>query len=228
MPAGAHRRTQAERTAQTRHRLLDAAIDSLVEVGYAATSTTEVARRAGVSRGAQTHHFPTKSELVVAAVEHVFTIQAETFHQVFDRLPPEDRTLTRAVDQLWDIVGGPAYSAILELIVAARTDEALSPVVQGVAASFEQTVQDLLAELFPDVAGHDFAADLLGFAFSLLQGAAISDMAGFFGPSERTVGMLRALAALGPEALAQLITTLDPEPPRPTTSPRTVSKESRP
>jgi len=65
------RRTQAERTATTRARLLDAAIDVLVDLGYARASTQEIARRAGVSRGAQLHHFPTREALVVAAVEHL-------------------------------------------------------------------------------------------------------------------------------------------------------------
>lgn len=229
MSPATHRRTQAERAAQTRLKLLDAAVDSLIEMGYAATSTTEVARRAGVSRGAQTHHFPTKSELVVAAIEHVFTTQAHTFRTVFVELPDDQRTMAHAVDHLWEIVGGPAYSAILELIVAARTDHALSPVVQAVAASFQQTIEDLLAELFPEASEHDIAADLLGFAFSLLQGAAISEMAGFFGPPERTIAMLRALAAIDPGDLATLFAALDTDKqPSPTSIALTVVKESLP
>lgn len=199
------RRTQVERSAETRERLLDATVSSLVEVGYAQTSTTEVSRRAGVSRGAQTHHFPTRAELVVAAVEHVFTTQADAFRAAFDALPQERRTLEGAVDILWEIISGPAYSAILELIVAARTDPALSVVVQGVAASFEQTVGTILGELFPDLAGTEFASQILGFAFSVLQGAAVSESVGFFGPTSRTVGLLRTLASLPPHDLQALL-----------------------
>ncbi len=54
-----------------RHRLLDATVDSLVELGWAGTTTTVIAERAGVSRGAQLHHYPTKATLVMAAVEHL-------------------------------------------------------------------------------------------------------------------------------------------------------------
>ncbi len=54
-----------------RARLLEATVDCLVERGFAGTSTTLVSERAGVSRGAQLHHFPTKNDLVVAAVEHL-------------------------------------------------------------------------------------------------------------------------------------------------------------
>ena len=199
------RRTQLERSTETRERLLDATVSSLVEVGYARTSTTGVSRRAGVSRGAQTHHFPTKAELVVAAVEHVFATQADAFRSAFDALPDDRRTLDGAVEILWDIIGGPAYSAILELIVAARTDAALSAVVQGVAASFEETVGTMLGDLFPDLAGTEFASQILGFAFSLLQGAAVSESVGFFGPTSRTIDLLRKLASLPPSDFQALI-----------------------
>ena len=56
-----------------RARLLEATVECLVERGWSGTSTTVVSQRAGVSRGAQLHHFPTKNALVVAAVEHLST-----------------------------------------------------------------------------------------------------------------------------------------------------------
>lgn len=208
------RRTQAERTAHTRALLLDAAIASLVERGYAGTSTTEVARRAGVSRGAQTHHFPTKSDLVVAAVEHLFATQAQVFRKAFEALPPDQRSLETALDILWEIIDGPAYGAILELIVAARTDPALSTVVQAVATGFETSIRTLLGDLFPALAGTALGGDLVGFAFATLQGAAISGSVGFFGPSEPTVNLLRSLARLGIDDLTALAdVTHDPSPP---------------
>ena len=58
-----------------RARLLEATVECLVERGFAGTSTTLVSERAGVSRGAQLHHFPTKNDLVVAAVEHLTEVR---------------------------------------------------------------------------------------------------------------------------------------------------------
>src|SRR5580765_2376049 len=81
------RRTQAERSAATRARLLDATIECVLDLGYARTTTIEIARRAGLSRGAQLHHFPTKIELVTAAIEHLFTRRHQEFLEAFDRLP---------------------------------------------------------------------------------------------------------------------------------------------
>src|SRR5690348_17149261 len=69
-PDAGHR-SAAERMAETRVRLLDAVLETLAECGYAATSTTEVARRSGLTRGAQLHHFGTKDQMMVAAVEHL-------------------------------------------------------------------------------------------------------------------------------------------------------------
>ena len=66
------RRTQAQRTAQTRTRILDAAVQALVEDGVSGLSTVAVARRAGVSRGALTHHFSSRGELLRATVVHLF------------------------------------------------------------------------------------------------------------------------------------------------------------
>src|SRR5205085_9670279 len=83
------RRTQAERRAETRGRLLDATLECLAELGYAGTTTTEVVRRAGLSRGAQVHDFPTKAELVVAAVEHLFQRRHDDFRSaIAAREPP--------------------------------------------------------------------------------------------------------------------------------------------
>ncbi len=65
------RRTQAERRATTRAALLDAALDCLVQDGYAGLTTRNVADRAGVSQGTQMHYFPTRAEFVAEAVRHV-------------------------------------------------------------------------------------------------------------------------------------------------------------
>jgi AcrR family transcriptional regulator len=70
-------RTQAQRRDEMRRVLLDAAVDSLVEHGFAGTTTLEVQRRAGVSRGALLHHFPSKAELLVATIGHLAEMRAQ-------------------------------------------------------------------------------------------------------------------------------------------------------
>ena len=116
-----------------RARLLEATVELLVERGFAGTSTTLVSERAGVSRGAQLHHFPTKNDLVVAAVEHLSDARAADLRATLAEssaapvASTEGRStrLRRVLQLLGDHFSSPVFAAALELWVAARTDETL-------------------------------------------------------------------------------------------------------
>ncbi len=145
------RRTQEERSAETRARLLDATIASLVEVGYAGTTTTAVCERAGVSRGAQVHHFPRKQDLVVAAVAHLAARRAAELREKAEALPVAagaDR-LDALLDVVTEAFGGPLFDAALELWVAARTDAELHRSLY----QFERVAGRGLAQLWREVGG---------------------------------------------------------------------------
>src|SRR5918998_2881312 len=81
------RAPQQERSRLTQQRLLTATIECLVEYGWAGTTTTVIAERAGVSRGAQLHHYPTRNELVVAAVGHVAGMLVDQMLDAAQALP---------------------------------------------------------------------------------------------------------------------------------------------
>lgn len=135
------RRSQAQRTATTRTTLLDATLDSLVELGYARTTTQGIAARAGLSRGAQLHHFPTKELLVVAAVEHLAMKRDDEIRATQDR--------GRALELLADTFTGPLFLAALELWVAARTD----PALRTALVPLERTVNEAMTALAQDLLG---------------------------------------------------------------------------
>src|SRR5262245_64527906 len=116
------RRTQAERSAATRARLLDATVECVSELGYARTTTPEIARRAGLSRGAQLHHFPTKAELVASAVEHLVKRRNREFREAFARVPAGVDRYAAAIDILWSMLCGPSADAWCELALAEGTD----------------------------------------------------------------------------------------------------------
>jgi AcrR family transcriptional regulator len=122
LKSAAGRRTQAERSSETKARLLDATIELLVEVGYPGTSTTEVVRRAGLSRGAQVHHFPRKLDLVIAAVEHLARRHSEVLLARMEALPEDETRTEVALTSLWEVYRSPLFIAAQELRVAARTD----------------------------------------------------------------------------------------------------------
>ena len=168
------RRTQAERSAATRVRVLDAAIACLQELGYARTSTPEIARRAGVSRGAQLHQFPTKVELVTSAVEHLFERRRAEFVEAFALIPADSHRATAAIDLLWSMVQGPTFDAWLELVVAARTDDELRPAVASMTERLGATIEETFRALFPPPPTPDPFYDVAPrFAFALLDGLAL-------------------------------------------------------
>jgi AcrR family transcriptional regulator len=108
-----------------RQRLLEATVQCLAEYGWSGTSTTLVSQRAGVSRGAQLHHFPTKNDLVVAAVEHLALIRRDELAQSAASLPTGRRRTRAVLEMLGDHFTSDVFSAALELWVAARSDPAL-------------------------------------------------------------------------------------------------------
>lgn len=119
------REPRQERSRATRARLLEATVECLVEYGWSGTTTTVVAARAGVSRGAQLHHYPTKAALVTAAVAHLTERRAAELRAEAEMLPAGPRRLDRVIDLLAAAFTGPLFVAALELWVAARTDAEL-------------------------------------------------------------------------------------------------------
>jgi AcrR family transcriptional regulator len=161
-----------ERSRVTRTALLDAAIECLVERGYAATTTIETARRAGVSRGAQQHHFPTKAELMATAVEHLVDRRRAQFLEALAAVDPRADRFDAALDLLWSMFQGPAFIAWTELWVAARTDAELAVVMVEVERRFTAETREQFAELFPEQAESGLPDLARDFAFAVLQGVA--------------------------------------------------------
>jgi AcrR family transcriptional regulator len=116
-------RTQAERSERTRELLLDATIECLVELGYARTTVQEICQRAGLSRGAQQHHFTTKAELMTSALEHLFKRLSDEI--LSGELPAGPERVEAGIDLLWRAYSGTLSTAAVELWVAARTDPEL-------------------------------------------------------------------------------------------------------
>lgn len=144
------RAPQQERSRVTQQRLLTATIDCLVEHGWSGATTTVIAERAGVSRGAQLHHYPTRAALVMAAVEHLCELRGAELRfeaAALDGARPEQR-LDRVIDMLATTFTGPMFVAALELWVAARTDpelrDALIPMEARVGREMHRLTVDLL------------------------------------------------------------------------------------
>lgn len=171
---GADRKVQ-ERSVAMRSRLLDAALECMVDKGYAATSTIEVAKRAGVSRGAQLHHFPTKADLLGAAVEHLLQRRMAEFRDMLASTDPEADLIDAGIDLLWSMFQGPDFVAWAELWMAARTDPALAAAVAAIDERFTTESRAMFLELYPAEAEASSALFDIGrdFAFALMEGVAL-------------------------------------------------------
>jgi AcrR family transcriptional regulator len=167
------RSLQDERSEETRTRLLEATIESLIAVGYARTSTTEIAERAGVSRGAQVYHYPTKAALVVAAVERLLRRRYQEVQQLFaERLPRAGRP-GAAIDLLWRMFEGPSFAAWLEFVVASRTDPELRAAVVRQSEPFVNSVGEALRKYLPEAAWNPVLRKP-DFVFAVLDGLALA------------------------------------------------------
>ena len=192
---------QEERTRAMRARLLEATVECLAERGFSRTSTTVVSERAGVSRGAQLHHFPTKNALVVAAVEHVAEVRARELAQAAAQLPTGPQRTRAVLQMLADHVTSPIFTAALELWVAARTDEtlmaAVAPLEQKVGRELHRRTVELLGadESVPGV------RELVQATLDLVRGLGLADT--LTDDARRRAGVLDRWALVLDEALGE-------------------------
>lgn len=124
-----HRTIEQLRSIETRHRLLDATLEAVAEDGWAGASTSRICERAGVSRGAQTHHYPTKAALVTAAFQRAALAHGDTISTCeTDR--GDEPTLPEFLEQLWEVFLDDRYiQSGLEMMVVGRTDARLRRMV---------------------------------------------------------------------------------------------------
>ncbi|WP_156363687.1 TetR/AcrR family transcriptional regulator [Sphingomonas sp. Leaf357] len=119
------RRPQAERSADTRSKLIEAAIACLHRTGYSTTTVSTVAAEAGVSRGAMTHQFPAKTDLMIAVVEHVFEQDSTFYARTIEAMDP-GAFLLGLPEMMWGVISRPAGIAVIEIMLASRSDPGLA------------------------------------------------------------------------------------------------------
>jgi AcrR family transcriptional regulator len=178
-PVTPGRRPQAERSLESRNRILDAAVACLLEDGYARTNTLTIQTRAGVSRGRLLHQFPSKDELLVAAAHHVCAARLAEAEAVERTLPsaaadPGAR-LDAVVELLWHTFHLPHFWAATELWTAARTEPALAAVIRPAERRLGKVIWSAMDALFgPEVAAHPLYPTLRHVLFTSMRGVALT------------------------------------------------------
>ncbi|HEX2895654.1 MAG TPA: TetR/AcrR family transcriptional regulator [Marmoricola sp.] len=166
---------QEERTRAMRQRLLEATLQCLVEHGWSGTSTTLVSQRAGVSRGAQLHHFPTKTDLVVASVEHIATMRRDELAQAAAALPRNQRRTREVLELLAAHFTADVFSAALELWVAARTDPQLLAAVEPLERATGRETHRLTVEMLDVDESKPGARELVQATLDLIRGLGLAN-----------------------------------------------------
>ena len=158
----------------TRARLLEAAVDSLIKIGVARTSTLQVQRRAGLSRGALLHYFPSYADLLAATVSELVSRNEEGARRMRNKFNAYSDPLDRAVRTLAAIVGQPSYLAELELWAVARTDTALRVMLRAQERRARIDSERVSAELFFSFRDRPGCAVVIALSLELLRGLALS------------------------------------------------------
>ncbi|HXR29121.1 MAG TPA: TetR/AcrR family transcriptional regulator [Solirubrobacteraceae bacterium] len=169
------RRSQAQRSAATREALLEATIACLVQDGYANTTTSRVAERAGVSRGAHLHHFQTRQVLVAAAMERLAERRGAELLAAAERLPGGREGLLQGLDLLWAGYASPLYQAALDLWTHARTDPELRERLAVVERGLDRQTLQVTRRLFPQLAERPDFDRLIEMAGATMRGLALLD-----------------------------------------------------
>lgn len=165
------RRTQAERSATAVATLVDAAGSLLSEQGFAKTSTTAIAARAGMTTGALHHHFPTKESLFIAVLDEQADRVIAEFADLGSKPEPGLSLARRLLSHLWAFYGDERYWAVWEVYIGFRSDPALREEVKSHRNRTVARIQDAIeSNHYLDAHARAFLRKVLPFALSSLRG----------------------------------------------------------
>lgn len=190
------RRSQAERTASMRARLIDAAVDCLNRLGYSATTLSTIAEAAGVSRGGMLHQFPSKVDLMLAVVAYASGAD-ERSHQP-PALNDDDDKLAyfmSRTETTWTVLIQEPAMAKLEIMMAARSDKVLAAKLPEMFNSIEQNRRLRMWELAQEIGIEDRDAieAMVGLHMAAMRGLAMELLVtGDRAQVERSFDLLKA------------------------------------
>ena len=195
---------QSVKSAQTRAKLIEATIRCIVKLGYAKTTTPQVASEAGLSRGAMLHHFENGAALIKAAIVELHEKRLRAFRRAADTETHDTATLVRTY---WKQLQKPAFVAFHELALAARSNAELARILQPLQVEFRdrfnQQADSLFPEWNPDRERFHLAMTL---SQTLLEGMAIQRLTGAMDDA-----MVEPMLLLLEERVASMNPALHPE-----------------
>jgi len=171
------RRTQEERSGETRERLLRAAVDVLSDRGFGGFTMSEVAGRAGVSNGALVHHYPSKGLLVIAATEYAYDLAIESGRRCAAEASARRDPLGAFLRDSKFIYFGQHFIIASEVLYGVRTDAELMPQITAVMERYRATMNGVWLALFAEAGVPDeLATRVLSLSLFIVRGMAINSI----------------------------------------------------
>ncbi len=172
------RQTQEERSEGTQHRIINAAIELLYNEGHVAATTHKIAERAGVSRGAMLHHFPTKDDLMLAVVRAAHERDSLSLRAGLAKISDPLQRYFSLPDLAWEVMSGPSGIAVLEIMMSSRSNAALGARLAPLQSEIESESQARIMQLMHDAGlrGEAINRDFANFAVAAIRGFSIEAM----------------------------------------------------
>ena len=167
---------QARKSAATRDQIISSTIRCIVELSYSNTTMMNISEKAGLSRGATLHHFPSKMDIIRAVVGYINEIRIEAFRRSIKEIPKDADMAHLAVQAYSANVNHPIYIALFELSVAARTENELKEILYPAQLAFDREWYETAWDLFPEWHSDRKSFDLaLNLSQQLMEGIAITN-----------------------------------------------------
>lgn len=196
---------ELKKSSHTRIRIMEAAIDCLATLGYAGTTTTVVATKAGLTRPAMLYHFPSRIELIQATAHYVMRKRIEGYYAATAGHVLDERYFPSVIDQIWRQLHEKDFRASAELLMAARTDSELAAVFTPALLEFDRSRREAATSMFPDeivkASWFDLWRDVARF---LLEGFAQQESLSF-NAEKRTAHIVEFVKALIVEPAGRLL-----------------------
>lgn len=164
---------QQAKSRRVRKEICEATISCLIKLGYAETSLQRVAKAAGFSKGALQHHFPSKEDLMAATADRLLE-RPFTQPRNAEDLPD---SVEAAILMNWKkLANTQAYLALLEILIATRTDLKLQDRIKDKLAAWNDALDQQALRTFRSATGTDEdVVAVLTMTRSLMRGLVIQD-----------------------------------------------------
>jgi len=172
---------QAKKSAITRRTILEAAIQCIIDCGYAGTTTSLIADYADVSRGAMMHHFPSRKAVLKATIKYLHKKRLSEYNKMMEAIGIPFREMSRekiaqSVEEAWKYVNLPSSVAYQEILMASRTDQELRQVLEPLEQEFEKSFIERVKKMFTPWAGREELEVVHDAALFMLTGMMLSHM----------------------------------------------------